>query len=136
MKNFLLLFVFIITIISCKDKDETPQPISKDGILEIEYTATIGGGGSSELTLVNKTNYEPNQVFKTDTSTSISYTINKTIKGGQNFRLLIRTKNINDATSFTGNYNIKATFDGKEITNISYVNLTSYGMDIIVPFKD
>lgn len=138
MKNIYFLFVFAIFFISCKkDKEEDPQPVSKDGVLEIEYTATLGSGGYSEISLVNKTTYELPRTYTTPTNTTANYTTSVSLKGNQKFEIIIHTYRTSGATSFTGNYTIKASFDGTELLNESYSNSNgSYSKEITLPFKN
>ncbi len=135
MKNFLLLFAIAITLFSCgKDKpEETPQPVSKDGLLEIQYTSTVDG--YSEITLVNKTSHETNREYTTSTGTSINYNTSVALRGGQTFRINIRTIPTSGANYFSGNYTIKVIYNGTVLLNESYYNNSGlYGKDIILPF--
>jgi hypothetical protein len=132
MKNlYLLIFVLLL---SCKEKED-PKPESKTAPLIIEFSASKTSPIYS--TIFISPEKENSEYFYTDTSTTVTYTVNKpNYKGGRTIQFGGTTRLASNGDLVSGGtFTLKATYNGKVITDQTInSSIHTISATVVLPF--
>jgi hypothetical protein len=137
MKNvFFVLFALIL--VSCGKKEEIEKE-SKSAPLKIEYSVQYPN--PVYVRYFYAPTIAPTQEYQSDTSTTHSYTLNTTEKGGHEVNVWVWTYNPLDGEKVDGIgsgviYHVKVTYNNHVLKDTTYNRVNNVSERFALPFID
>lgn len=134
MKKLLFLFIFPALLIACKDKDNDPdpvKPVSKSAVLQVHFTGSYTSPISSAIS-ISSTKFGDSE--RTDTSTSISHILTRTVPGDVEVNVSSLAKYANGDPLIYGSYTLRVVYNGSELANKSFGNNQGVSVKVTLPF--